>query len=103
MSKSTYDKFYESLSAEEKKDFDNEYKDLLISEMLFAAMAQDDVSVRELAADAGVSPTIVQGLRSGTRKNVNMKTFFKILGSLGYTLSVERDGVRFSFDMNGIE
>ncbi len=63
MSKSTYDTFYESLILEAKKDFDNEYKDLLIAEMLCAAMEEDNVSVRELAAIAGVSPTIVQGLR----------------------------------------
>src|SRR5436309_2306882 len=65
--KSTYDKFYEALSPQEKKEFDQEYKDLLLSELLIAIMKQDNVSVRKLAAAAGVSPTIIQGIRSGTR------------------------------------
>lgn len=66
--KSTYDIFYESLSKEEQKKFDEEYRELLVSELLIAAMQEDDISVRRLAQAAGVSPTIVQGIRSGERK-----------------------------------
>ncbi len=66
--KSTVDKFVESLSPKEKKSFDAEYKELLLSEMILAAMEEDHVSVRRLAKLAGVSPTIIQSMRSGVKK-----------------------------------
>lgn len=90
--KSTYDKFLESMTKKQRREFEEGYKDLLISEMLIAAMRQDGVSVRELAEEAGVSPTIVQGVRSGTRENVSVKSLIKILGALGYKLKAEREG-----------
>ncbi len=98
--KSTSDTHYASLSPERKKEFDQGYKDLLISEILLAAMEEDDISVRELATAAGLSPTIVQGLRSGTRKNVNIKSFFKILNALGYSLSIEKNGSHYPLDIH---
>ena len=42
-------------------------------------MAKDNVSVRKLAKIAGVSPTIIQAMRSGTKKDFSMQSFFKIL------------------------
>jgi hypothetical protein len=53
--KSTFEIFIESLSPEEHKEFDAEYKELLLSEIIFAAIAKDNVSVRKLAKMAGVS------------------------------------------------
>jgi hypothetical protein len=47
--------------------FEQEYQELLISELLIAAMEKDDLSVRRLAKAAGVSPTIIQELKSGKR------------------------------------
>ena len=52
--------------------------------MLIAIMQEDDTTVRKLAKEADVSPTIIQGIRSGTRKHVSMQSFFKILKGLGY-------------------
>ena len=53
--KSTYDEIVESMASQEKKEFEKDYQDLLLSEMLLAAMEEDNVSVRELAKAAGVS------------------------------------------------
>jgi len=72
--KSTVEEFVESLTPEQKKEFDKEYKEFLISEMILAAMEEDSISVRALAKEAGVSPTIVQGVRSGERENVSLKS-----------------------------
>jgi|SRR5438309_10533570 len=80
---STFDKFIESLTPEEHKKFDEEYKELLLSELILAAMARDNISVRKLAKMAGVSPTIVQAMRSGTKTDFSMQSFFKILRGLG--------------------
>ena len=47
---STYDTFVSSMNAQERKAFEQEYRDLLIDEMIAAAMELDGVSVRKLAA-----------------------------------------------------
>ena len=97
--KTTYEKFLESMTPQQKKEFDEGYRDFLISEMLIAAMEQDGVSVRELAKEAGVSPTIVQGIRSGTRENVSLKSILKIFNALGYQLTAERNGESIPLNM----
>lgn len=81
--KSTVDSLIESLNPIERKKFDEEYKELLLSEIILAAMEKDNISVRKLAKMAGVSPTIVQAMRSGTRQDFSMQSFFKVLKSLG--------------------
>lgn len=85
---STYDEYVNSLSKEQKKKFDAGYQELILSELLQAIMKEDEISVRELAAAAGVSPTIVQGLRSGKR-NATIDTVSKIFDVVGYELTVQ--------------
>ena len=74
---------------EERKKFDEGYRELLISEMIIAAMEKDDVSVRRLAKKAAISPSTVHGLRSGASDS-GVRSFFKIFKSLGYTIFAER-------------
>jgi hypothetical protein len=45
--------------------------------------------VRELARAAGVLPTIVQGLKSCKKMNVTLATVSKVLGAIGYQLTIE--------------
>jgi transcriptional regulator with XRE-family HTH domain len=94
--KSTYEEFIED---DEQKDLlDKEYKELLLSELLIAAMGHDHISVRKLASAAGVSPTIIQGLRSGSRANITVDTLSKILDAVGYQIIFtpkHEDGKRF--------
>src|SRR5271157_934952 len=97
--KSTADRFVESLSSKERKSFDEEYRELLLSEMILAAMEEDHVSVRNLAKLAGVSPTIIQSMRSGIKKDFNMGSFFKVLRGLGFKVLIERNGQQFPLDL----
>ena len=90
--KSTHDLFMESMTPKEKKEYDRGLKDFILSELILAAMEQDNISVRKLAKLAGVSPTIVQEMRSGARKNFNIGSFFKIFQSLGYKFLLEKNG-----------
>ncbi|HSX03607.1 MAG TPA: hypothetical protein VLG76_02635 [Rhabdochlamydiaceae bacterium] len=62
---STYEKFIEN--KEQKKLLEREYRELLISGLLLAAMEEDHLSVRQLVAEADVSPTIIQSLKSGKK------------------------------------
>jgi DNA-binding Xre family transcriptional regulator len=83
--KSTYEEFIED--NEQKVFLDREYKELLISELLFAAMEKDHISVRKLALAAGVSPTVIQGLKSGEKRNITIDTLSKILDVIGYRIN----------------
>ena len=71
--KSSYEEFVEE-HPEQKKIMDEEYNDLLVSELLLASMEDDQVSVRKLAKAAGVSPTIIQALRSSKKTNMTLNT-----------------------------
>lgn len=82
--KSTYEEFIED--REQCKLLEKEYKALLVSELLLAAMEEDHLSVRKLAEAAGVSPTIIQGLRTGKRANITIETLSKILDVIGYQI-----------------
>lgn len=86
----TCGRFLESLSPRQKKQFKKEHEAFLISEMLRAAMENDDVSVRKLAHLAGVSSAIIQGIRSGSRSNVTVKTLSKLMNVFGYTLVLKK-------------
>ncbi|MCF7799902.1 helix-turn-helix transcriptional regulator [Candidatus Babeliales bacterium] len=97
---STSDKFIKSLSTKEKTIFDEEYHSLLLSELLLALMEKDDLSVRKLAKLANVSPTVVQAMRSGAKKDFSMQSFFKILKGLGCTqLMAEFNGQFIPIDI----
>jgi DNA-binding Xre family transcriptional regulator len=81
--KSTVETFVDSLSPSELKKFKAGYRDFALSELILALMEQDEVSVRKLAEIAEVSPSVVQAMRSGMKKDFTMQSFFKILKGLG--------------------
>lgn len=84
---STYDKIIKN--KKRKANVDKEYKQLVISELLLAAMAKDNISVRKLAKEAGISPTIIQELKTGKRKNITVDTLIRVLSAVGYTLDAK--------------
>ena len=94
----TYEKFLAKLTPKQAKQFSKERKEFFISEMILAAMEHDQISIRKLAELAEVSPTVIQGIRSGAKKNVTVKTFSKILNILGYSLVIEKGDVRLPID-----
>lgn len=97
--KSTFDELMEAKTPAQRKKYEEGYRDFLLSEMILAAMEEDDVSVRKLAKLAGVSPTIVQDMKSGTKTSFNSKSLFKVLQSLGYNIFLERNGTMTSLGM----
>jgi len=72
-----------------KKKHEDSYHELVLSELLLAIMAEDKISIRSLAKQAGISPAIIQDLRSGKRDNITLKTFASLLDALGYNLVLE--------------
>jgi len=78
--KSTYDKFIESMTPQQKKKFEEEYREFALSELILALMERDEISARKRAKMAGVSPTIVQEIRFGLKKNCSSESLlFKAL------------------------
>lgn len=50
-----------------KKKFEKGYKEFLLSELIISMMENDKKSVRELAAEVELSPTVIQKLRSNNQ------------------------------------
>ena len=69
-----------------KDEFEKGYNEFLISEFMIEKMEEENISVRELAKEAKVSPTTIQNLRSGNAESVKYKTLSNIMQILGYTL-----------------
>lgn len=88
--KSTHDEFLESLTPSQRREYEEEYREFLLSELLIALMEKHETSVRELAQAADVSPTVIQGLRSGNRKNLTVQTLLNILEVFGYVLVAQK-------------
>ena len=86
--KSTYEEFISD--PKKKKRFDNEYNEFLLSEFILEKMESENLSVRALAKKAGVSPTIIQKIRSKNAEKINFRTFTNVLYSLGYKVNIER-------------
>ena len=84
---STYDELMQD--PEFKKKHEESYRELVLSELLLAIMAEDKISIRSLAKQAGISPAIIQDIRSGKRDNITLKTFASLIDALGYNLVLE--------------
>ena len=69
-----------------KAEFEKGYNEFLISEFMIEKMEEENISVRELAKQAKVSPTTIQNLRSGNAETVKFKTLSNIMHKLGYVL-----------------
>jgi DNA-binding Xre family transcriptional regulator len=85
---STFDRLMKD--PDRKTKFDEGYKEFLLSELLLALMEDDEISVRALAKEAGVSPTVIQDMRSGKKDNITLKKFSDIMKSLGYKIYVKK-------------
>lgn len=85
----TFDKFFDD-HPEQKSIYAKEYNDFLISEFMLEKMEEENISVRELAKKAHVSPTVIQKLRSRDAEKVTLTTFTSVLHSLGYKIKLEK-------------
>lgn len=88
ISMTTYERLTQN--TKRKTKLEKEYRDLLLSEMLIALMEEDYISVRKLAETAGISPSIIQDIRSGKKENITLKSFSNIASALGYGIVLEK-------------
>jgi DNA-binding Xre family transcriptional regulator len=85
----TFDKFINN-DPEQKALFEKEYNDFLLSEFILEKMEEENISVRALAKKVGVSPTVIQKMRSENAEKINLKTFTDVLYTLGYKVNIEK-------------
>ena len=85
----TFEQFFKD-NPDQKEIYDKEYNDFLLSEFMLEQMEAQNISVRELAKKADVSPTVIQKLRSKDAQKVNLSTFTSVLKSLGYQIKLEK-------------
>ena len=86
---STFDKYINS-DQKRKEKFEKEYNEFLLSEFVLEKMEEEKISIRALAQKAGVSPTVIQKIRSKDAEKINFRTFTNVLNTLGYRISIER-------------
>ncbi len=84
---STYER--EMMDPEFRAQFEIEYQEFALSEIVLQLMEEEKISVRKLARAAEVSPTVIQDIRSGNRTNITLDNFFKILKALGSRMAVQ--------------
>jgi DNA-binding Xre family transcriptional regulator len=85
---STFDR--EMKSATFKAAFEKEEASLEVSEFIARQMNEQEMSVRRLAALADVSPTVIQGIKSGTRKNIEYATLKALMIALGCEITFRK-------------
>ncbi len=79
-----------------KKAYEQHYKELLFSELLISIMEDDDKSVRDLAKEAGISPSVIQDLPSGKQTDIRVSNLIKIAKSFGYEVVLQKGEERLS-------
>jgi len=85
----TFDKFINS-NPKRKAKFEKEYNEFILSEFVLEKMEAENISVRKLAKKAGVSPTIIQKIRSQKAARINFRTFTNVINTLGYRINIEK-------------
>lgn len=73
-----------------RRKFESKYRSFLLSEVIHGLMEQEGKSVRELAREVGISPTVIQDIRSGGRTNVTLRNFLGIVSALGGEVTVRK-------------
>lgn len=84
---STYERLMQN--PEFREQFEIEYQEFALSEIVLQLMEEEKLSVRELAKAADVSPSVIQDIRSGNRTNITLLNLSKILKALGSRIAVQ--------------
>lgn len=72
-----------------RRKFDEEYRQLVLVEILIPILEKSKIPVRTLAKAAGISPTIIQDIKSGKKEGISYLTFLFILEALGYRAKIQ--------------
>jgi DNA-binding Xre family transcriptional regulator len=79
-----------------REQFEKEYNEFLLSETIRALMDSGHKTIRKLAQEVGLSPTVIQKIRSGMQDDIKLSNFISISHACGYKVILERDNERIS-------
>jgi transcriptional regulator with XRE-family HTH domain len=79
-----------------KEAYRQHYEELLFSELLISIMEGDDKSVRSLAKEADISPSVIQDLRTGKQSDIKVSNLIKIAQAFGYKVVLQKGNERFT-------
>lgn len=79
-----------------KKAYEKHYKQLIFSELLISIMEGSNKSIRALAEEAGISPSVIQDLRSGKQTDVKVSNLIKIAKAFGYEVILQKGEERLA-------
>ena len=85
--RSTFER--EMADAEFCEAFEKGYKEFCLSEILIDLMKESHKTVRGLAKEVGLSPTIIQKVRSGEQNDLKISSFLNIAEACGYHIYLE--------------
>lgn len=91
---STFEREMQNSSFQE--EFEKEYNEFLLSETIHAMMEEAHKSVRKLASESGLSPTIIQNIRSGIQEDIKLSNFINISHACGFKIVLEKDNQRIA-------
>jgi len=74
-----------------RQEYEATKKEFLLSELFFALMEKDHKSVRQLAKEAGISPSVIQNIRAGKQEDIKLTNFISIAEACGYHLELVSD------------
>lgn len=93
---STYER--KMKDAKFRKAYKKSYHELLFSELLISIMKGDDKSVRELAKEAKLSPSVIQDIRSGKQQDIKTSNLIKIAHAFGYEVILQKGKERIALN-----
>jgi hypothetical protein len=79
-----------------KEQFEEEYNEFVLSETIRILMEKAHKTVRALAKESGLSPTVIQSLRSGQQEDVKLGNFINISHACGYKVVLEKNDDRIA-------
>ena len=86
----------EMQDTEFREKFEKEYNEFLLSETILAMMSDAHKSVRRLATETDLSPTVIQNIRSGIQEDIKLSNFINISHACGYKLILEKKNQRIA-------
>lgn len=79
-----------------REEFEKEYNEFLLSETILVMMNEAHKSVRKLATETDLSPTVIQNIRSGIQEDIKLSNFINISHACGYKLILEKENQRIA-------
>lgn len=73
-----------------RESFEKGYREFALSEILRGLMKESHKTVRGLAQEVGLSPTVIQKVRSGEQQDLKISNFLTIAEACGYHLCLQK-------------